>query len=150
MNVALIFAGGIGSMTVALPKQFLRINGKPVIIHTLEHFENHPDIDAIASRPLIGGWHDHCAPCCTATTFAKVRWIIEEWRDRPGLSAQGARAVANECADSSVVLLHDGVRPLINHQLITENIRPCARLGDHLHQVPTRPSPWCMTMRLPK
>ena len=59
-NIAVIFAGGIGSRmnSKALPKQFLEIHGKPVIIHTLEHFENHPDIDAIAVA-LISGWHEH-------------------------------------------------------------------------------------------
>lgn len=123
MNVALIFAGGVGSRmnSRALPKQFLEINGKPVIIHTLEHFENHPDIDAIAVA-LIGGWHDHFRALLHRYDIRKVRWIVEGGETGQASRHKMLQAVANECADDSVVLLHDGVRPLINHQLITENI----------------------------
>ena len=87
MNVALIFAGGVGSRmnSKALPKQFLEINGKPVIIHTLEHFENHPDIDAIAVA-LIGGWHDHFKALLQRYGMQKCAgWW--RWRHRAGVAA---------------------------------------------------------------
>lgn len=57
MNIAVIFAGGVGSRmnTVSRPKQFLELNGKPIIIYTLELFDNHPEIDGIVVA-CIGGW----------------------------------------------------------------------------------------------
>jgi len=123
MNVALIFAGGVGSRmnSKALPKQFLEINGKPVIIHTLEHFENHPDIDAIAVA-LIGGWHDHFKALLQRYGMQKVRWVVEGGATGQASRHKVLKAVAQECDRDSVVLFHDGVRPLISQQLITDNI----------------------------
>lgn len=123
MNVALIFAGGVGSRmnSRALPKQFLEINGKPVIIHTLEHFEEHPEIDAIAVA-LIAGWHDHFRALLRRYDITKVRWIVEGGATGQASRHKVLKTVAEDCAPDSVVLFHDGVRPLINHQLITDNI----------------------------
>lgn len=123
MNVALIFAGGVGSRmnSKALPKQFLEINGKPVIIHTLEHFENHPDIDAIAVA-LIGGWHDHFRALLHRYGIEKVRWVVEGGATGQASRHKVLKAVAGDCDAESIVLFHDGVRPLISQQLITDNI----------------------------
>lgn len=130
MNVALIFAGGVGSRmnSRALPKQFLEINGTPVIIHTLRHFENHPEIDAIAVA-LIAGWHDHFRTLLRRYDITKVRWIVEG-----GATGQASRhkvltTVAEQCDPDTVVLFHDGVRPLINQQLITDNLEAVTQHG---------------------
>ena len=60
MNIAAIFAGGIGSRmsTATLPKQFLEVHGTPLIVHTIQHFENHPEIDGIAVSSLPA-WREH-------------------------------------------------------------------------------------------
>ena len=123
MNIALIFAGGVGSRmnSRALPKQFLEIHGKPVIIHTLEHFENHPDIDAIAVA-LIAGWHEHFRSLLRRFEITKVRWIVEGGATGQASRHRVLQAVAEECDTDSIVLFHDGVRPLINEQLISDNI----------------------------
>lgn len=123
MNIALIFAGGVGSRmnSRALPKQFLEIHGKPVIIHTLEHFENHPEIDAIAVA-LIAGWHDHFRSLLRRYEITKVRWIVEGGETGQASRHNVLRAVAAEAEPESIVLFHDGVRPLIDQQLITANL----------------------------
>lgn len=125
-NIALIFAGGTGTrMGLAeTPKQFLQIYGKPVIIHTLERFQQHPDIAAIAvvilaerKKQLQQLIHHH--------HISKVRWIVTGGDTGQDSRYRGLRAIADdpEINPAEVnVLIHDGVRPLINDELISNNI----------------------------
>lgn len=123
MNVAVIFAGGVGVRMNArsLPKQFLEINGKPIIIHTLERFETHPDIDAvaIANHP---DYHDHLGKLLRRYELTKVRWVVDGGSTGQQSRHNALAAVARDCPDDTVVLIHDGVRPLITAQLIRANI----------------------------
>jgi len=123
VNVAVIFAGGIGTRmnSRALPKQFLEINGKPIIIHTLEHFEDHPDIDAIAVV-IVADYRDQLTRLLTRYEISKVRWLVDGGDTGQVSRHRGLSAVARDCAPDAVVLIHDGVRPLINAQLISDNI----------------------------
>lgn len=123
MNVAVIFAGGVGVRMNArsLPKQFLEINGKPIIIHTLEHFEGHPDIDAIAIANLAD-YHDHLRKLLRRYEIKKVRWIVDGGTTGQESRHNALKAVADDCPDDTVVLIHDGVRPLISAELISANI----------------------------
>lgn len=123
MNVAIIFAGGIGSRmnAGALPKQFLEVHGKPIIIHTLEHFESHPEINAVAVA-ILPQWRNHLVRLLTRYELAKVNWIVDGG-ETGQLSRHAALAAVREsCPDDAVVLIHDGVRPLINAALISANI----------------------------
>jgi D-ribitol-5-phosphate cytidylyltransferase len=123
MNVAVIFAGGIGSRmnSAALPKQFLEVHGKPIIIHTLEHFEEHPDIDGIVIA-ILPQYHDHLSRLLKRYEISKVRWIVDGGATGQASRHAALRAVAAECPPETVVLIHDGVRPLINTELISQNI----------------------------
>jgi 2-C-methyl-D-erythritol 4-phosphate cytidylyltransferase len=123
MNVAIIFAGGIGSRmnTHAVPKQFLEVHGKPIIIRTLEHFEENPEIDAIAIAIVPSG-RDHLVKLVNRYEISKARWIVEGGETGQISRHRALRAVAEDCPDNSVVLIHDGVRPLITPKLISENI----------------------------
>lgn len=123
MNVAVIFAGGIGSRmrATALPKQFLEVHGKPVIVHTLESFENHPDIDAIAVA-ILPQWHDHLARLVRRFDLTKVRWVVDGGSTGQISRQRALEAVAGDCPGDTVVLVHDGVRPLVDAALITANI----------------------------
>lgn len=123
MNVAVIFAGGVGVRMNArsLPKQFLEINGKPIIIHTLEHFEAHPEIDAIAIANHAD-YHDHLRKLLRRYELGKVRWVVDGGATGQQSRHNALEAVARECPDETVVLIHDGVRPLISAELIRANI----------------------------
>ncbi|MEU6282709.1 IspD/TarI family cytidylyltransferase [Streptomyces sp. NPDC047028] len=123
MNIAMLFAGGIGSRmnSRALPKQFLEIHGKPIIIHTLEHFEAHPDIDAIAIA-ILPEYREHMTKLLTRYEIEKVRWIVDGGKTGQESRHNALKAVAAECPEDSVVLIHDGVRPLIDGKLISANI----------------------------
>lgn len=125
MNIALIFAGGVGSRmnSKARPKQFLEMNKKPIIIHTLEYFENNPNIDGIVIV-CIENWIEHLKGLLYKFRIEKVLNIV------PG-GETGQLSIYNGlCAidklvkkeEDNIVLIHDGVRPLIDSQLISDNI----------------------------
>ncbi len=139
MNIAVIFAGGVGSRmnTKSRPKQFLDLNGKPVIIYTLELFDNHPDIDAIVVV-CIEPWIPFLEKMLKKFEVNKVVRIV------PGgetgqLSIYNGLCAAEEYAagqPGAVVLIHDGVRPLITEQTISDNIAKVAECGSCITCIP--------------
>ena len=131
MNIAVIFAGGVGSRmhSKERPKQFLEMYNKPIIIHTLEHFQNHPMIDAIVVV-CIESWISYLNELLYKFRIEKVKMVVPGGETGQlsiyhGLKA--AKEVANE--EKAVVLIHDGVRPLITEKLITNNIEAVRRYG---------------------
>lgn len=124
MNIAIIFAGGVGARmhSKTLPKQFLLMHGKPIIAHTLEVFQNSNEIDSIVVA-CAKDWIDHLKSIVKKYDFNKVCKIV------PG-GASGQESIynglcaANEISqgEKSIVLIHDGVRPLINEKTIQDNI----------------------------
>lgn len=131
MNIAVIFAGGVGSRmhSKGRPKQFLEMYNKPIIIHTLEHFQNHPMIDAIVVV-CIESWISYLNELLYKFRIEKVKKVVPGGETGQlsiyhGLKA--AKEVANE--EKAVVLIHDGVRPLITEKLITNNIEAVRRYG---------------------
>lgn len=143
MNIAAIFAGGSGIRmnTKSRPKQFLELHGKPIIIYTLELFDNHPDIDAITVA-CIQSWIPFLEKQIRKFEINKVVKIV------PG-GATGQESIYNAlCAaeqyalssqgtlDGVNVLIHDGVRPLITEQTITDNINKVRECGSCITCVP--------------
>ena len=143
MNIAAIFAGGSGIRmnTKSRPKQFLELHGKPIIIYTLELFDNHPDIDAITIA-CIQSWIPFLEKQIRKFEINKVVKIV------PG-GATGQESIYNAlCAaeqhalssqgplDGVNVLIHDGVRPLITEQTITDNINKVMECGSCITCVP--------------
>lgn len=131
MNIAVIFAGGVGSRMRSkdLPKQFLRIHGKPIIVRTVRHFQEHPLIDVIVVASGTD-WLEYCRELLDEHRMSKVAAVV------PG-GATGQESIfhglltAEKIAggERSVVLIHDGVRPLINAQVITDNIETVRKTG---------------------
>ncbi len=130
MNVAVIFAGGIGARmnSRAVPKQFLEIHGKPIIIHTLEHFDSHPDIDGIAIA-ILAEYRDHLEQLLRRYGIGKVRWIVGGGTTGQLSRHNALSAVAQDCPQDTIVLIHDGVRPLINATLVSANIESVVAHG---------------------
>ena len=125
MNIAVIFAGGIGTRmnSKALPKQFLKLYGKEIIIYTLEHFEKHPEIDAIAVA-CVEGWIPFLNELLEKYRFKKVKKVVPGGTTGQDSIYQGLKAAeAIVHGEKSIVLVHDGVRPLINGELITNCIQ---------------------------
>lgn len=123
MNTVLIFAGGVGSRMKnnTIPKQFLKLHGKDIIIHTIDHFEHHPMIDAIVVV-CIASWIPYLRSVLEMFAIKKVRWIVEGGETGQESIFNGLNLLRKECPEDTIVLIHDGVRPLINEKVITDNI----------------------------
>lgn len=141
MNIAVIFAGGVGSRmnTKSRPKQFLDLNGKPVIIYTLELFDNHQGIDAIVAV-CIESWIPFLEKMLKKFEINKVVRIVPGGETGQlsifnGLCAAEEYAVGKEDMNP-VVLIHDGVRPLITEQTISDNIAKVTECGSCITCIP--------------
>ncbi len=124
MNIAVIFAGGAGRRmhTKSRPKQFLEYNGKPIIIYTLELFDNHPEIDGIVVA-CVNEWIPFLEKMLKKFEINKVKRIVlggETGQDSIYNGLVAAKEISQGKDD--IVLIHDGVRPLITEQTITDNI----------------------------
>ena len=142
MNIAVIFAGGVGSRmnTVSRPKQFLELNGKPIIIYTLELFDNHPDIDGIVVA-CIKDWIPFLEKMIKKFEINKVVKIVSGGKSGQESIYNGLCAAEDftksKCDDASIVLIHDGVRPLITENTITDNIAKVKECGSCVTCVPS-------------
>ena len=142
-NIAVIFAGGSGKRmnTVSRPKQFLELNGKPVIIYTLELFDNHPNVDAICVV-CIEPWIPFLKKQLKKFEINKVVEIVPGGETGQDSIYNGLCAANNwartQGVDSNdvVVLIHDGVRPLIKEQTITDNIEMTHNSGNCITCIP--------------
>lgn len=131
MNIAVIFAGGVGSRmhSKERPKQFLEMYNKPIIIHTIEHFENHPMIDGIIVV-CIESWIPYLKELLYKFRIEKVKNIVPGGETGQISIYNGLKAVKQITGtEDSIVLIHDGVRPLITEGLITDNIKSVMKYG---------------------
>ena len=140
MNIAVIFAGGVGTRMKSkdLPKQFLIIHGKPILIRTVELFQNHKEIDAIVVV-CNKNWVDYCIELLQKYKMDKVLTVViggVTGQDSifNGLCAAEKIAKGKE----SIVLIHDGVRPLITEKTITNNIVSVQKYGSAITCVPAK------------
>lgn len=138
MNLVVIFAGGAGRRmhTKSRPKQFLEYQGKPIIIYTLELFDNHPMIDGIVVA-CVKEWIPFLEKMLKKFEINKVRRIVpggEKGQDSIYHGLVAAKEISSDKDD--VVLIHDGVRPLITEQTITDNIEMVRKEGSCITCVP--------------
>lgn len=141
MNIAVIFAGGVGVRmhTTSRPKQFLELAGKPIIIYTLELFDVHPDIDAIVVA-CLEPWIPFLEKMLRKFEINKVERIVPGADSGQGSIYNGlcaAEEYAKELGDENpVVLIHDGVRPLIKEDTITDCIYTTREKGNCITCIP--------------
>ena len=139
MNTALIFAGGSGIRmnTTGLPKKFLKVNDKPIIIHTIDHFEENPEIDVICVV-CIDGYIDYLEKSLKKFNIQKVKMIVPGGKDGQESIYNGLKALHEAYGDQedTIVLIHDGVRPLINTKLISDNIACVKKHGTAITVAP--------------
>lgn len=130
MNIALLTAGGTGNrMGQDIPKQFMCIDNQPVIIYTLQAFQSHPEIDAIAVV-CLPGWNVVLQSYANQYNISKLKWIFEGADTNQGSIYNGISGLkAANCADDDIVLVHDGVRPLVSPEIISRNIEVCKKFG---------------------
>ncbi len=138
MNIAIIFAGGVGKRMgkTDKPKQFMEIAGKPIIIHTLELFDNCDEIDGIIIASLES-WIPYLEDLLKQYNITKVSKIVPGGDTGQMSIFSGLKAAHELYPEDSVVVINDGVRPFITEDLIKENIKSVKEKGSCISCVPT-------------
>ena len=136
-NIALIIAGGVGARTHQdIPKQFINVQDKPVIIYTLEVFQSHPNIDAI-EVVCLDGWHDILWAYAKQFGITKLENIVKGGETGQESIRNGLfDLVKRYHDDDDIVLIHDAIRPLVSADIISDNIRVCRTYGNATTVVP--------------
>ena len=124
-NIAVVFAGGTGQrMGIKdVPKQFLEVEGKPVIIYTLEHFQNHPEIDEIYVV-CIEPWIDYLNYQLDKFGITKVKSVVPGGKTGQDSIYLGLKEAEKYCSPEDVVLIHDGARPYVTLKNL-QDIKAC-------------------------
>lgn len=136
MNIALIIAGGSGQrMNQDIPKQFINVNDKPVIVYTLEAFQQHPGIDAIAVV-CLEGWREILNAYAKQFNITKLRWITDGGKNGQESIKNGIWALKDECAPDDMILIHDGIRPMVSQEIISDCITKCRKNGSAVTVIP--------------
>ena len=123
MNIAVIFAGGTGQRmnSKTRPKQFLELHGKPIIVYTIEQFQQHNEIDGIIVV-CLPSWIDYCSELMERYKLNKVCAVVPGGNSGQESIFNGLQKAHELFPEDSIVLIHDGVRPLINEATITADI----------------------------
>ena len=136
MNIALIIAGGKGQrMQQEIPKQFLNANDKPVIIYTLEAFQSHPDIDKIGVV-CVDGWHDILRAYARQYKIDKLDWIVSGGENGQTSIRNGVFHAEQLYGEQDIILVHDAIRPMVSHEIISDCIVQCKKHGSAVSIVP--------------
>lgn len=138
MNIALVIAGGTGNrMGQDIPKQFMHVAGKPIIIHTLEAFERHPDVHAIAVV-CLAGWETVLRAYANQFNITKLKHIFPGGSTGQESIRNGVFGLSEVYSGDSIILVHDGVRPLLSQNIISANIATCQRCGNAITAIVCR------------
>lgn len=136
-NIALIIAGGIGArMGQDIPKQFLNVYDKPVIVYTMEAFQNHPDIDVI-EIVCVDDWQGALKAYAKQFGIAKLENVVSGGKNGQDSIRNGLYDIAKRHnGDDDIVLIHDAIRPMVSRDIISDNIRVCRENGNAITVVP--------------
>lgn len=136
MTIAVIIAGGVGSrMGADKPKQFVEVEGKPVLFYTLQAFQDHPQVDAI-ELVLIRGWEDAVLEWKDKYGISKVKWIVEGGDSVQESIRNGVFALEDKCKGDDVIVLHDGIRPLVETFVLDDVIAKAKQFGNGVTSMP--------------
>lgn len=130
MNYVIIIAGGVGSRLGAkVPKQFVEVLGKPIIAYTMEHFQNHPEIDGI-ELVCVDGFQEHLQNIAEKYGITKIIKIVKGGSEYERSIINGVTALEGIAKPDDVVMIHWSASPFINEDMITDNIRVCKEKGN--------------------
>ena len=136
MNIALIIAGGSGQrMGQDIPKQFINVFDKPVLKYTLEGFQKHPQIDAI-EVVCIDGWHDILWAYAKQFNITKLKWVISGGNTGQESIRNGVYNLEDKCSSEDTIIIHDGIRPLVEPSVLSDVIAKCKLYGNAVTSMP--------------
>lgn len=129
-NIAIIIAGGSGHrMGQDIPKQFINVYDKPIIIYTLESFQKHPMVDEI-EVVCIEGWEQILWAYAKQFGIDKLKWIVPGGNSGQESIRNGVYNLQGKCKNGDIVIIHDGVRPLVDGEILTDVIRTAQKYGN--------------------
>lgn len=135
-NIALLIAGGSGNrMHQDIPKQFLTVNERPVIIYTLEAFERHPEIDAMAVV-CIEGWELVLWAYAKQFNITKLKYVVKGGENGQASIRNGVYELEKHFSRDDIVLIHDAIRPMVSAEIISDCIRVVAQRGNAITVIP--------------
>jgi len=137
MNIALLTAAGIGSrMKNDIPKQFLHVRNKPLIVHTMEQFQKHPSVDQILVVTLPT-WVQVIGAYAKQYKITKLKWIVEGGANGQESIFNGLQKLKEEnTSDDDVVIIHDGNRCNISADLISDSLSVFSEFGSAVAAIP--------------
>ena len=137
MNIALIIAGGVGArMHQDIPKQFINVYDKPVIVYTMEAFQKHPNIDAI-EVVCLDGWHDILKAYARQFGITKLENVVSGGKNGQDSIRNGLYDLYSRHQNGDeIVLIHDAIRPMLSADIISDNIRVCREKGNAITVIP--------------
>ncbi len=136
MKIGLLIAGGAGNrMGQNIPKQFLTVNEKPVIVYTLEAFQKHPEIDAIAVV-CISGWEPVLQAYANQFNITKLQYIIPGGKNGQDSIRNGVYELKKHYKPEDIVLIHDAIRPMVSAEIISDCIRVTNEKGNAITVIP--------------
>ena len=135
-NIALLIAGGAGArMHQNIPKQFLTVNERPVIVYTLEAFQQHPEIDEIAVV-CIHGWEPVLLAYADQFNITKLKYVVPGGENGQESIKNGVFELEKHYRDDDIVLIHDAIRPLVSAEIISDCIRVTQLYGNAVTVIP--------------
>lgn len=136
MNIAVIIAGGSGHrMGQDIPKQFINVYDKPVLIYTLEGFQDHPQIDAI-EVVCIDGWHDVLRAYAKQFNITKLKWIVSGGDSGQESIRNGVYNLEGKASADDIIVIHDGIRPLVDASVLTDVLLKAKEFGNAVTSMP--------------
>lgn len=135
-NIAIIIAGGSGNrMGQDIPKQFINVYDKPVLIYTLEGFQRHPMIDAI-EVVCIDGWEKVLQAYANQFNISKLQWITKGGDSAQESIRNGVYNLEGKVNDDDIIIIHDGIRPMIDDSVLTDVINKAEEYGNAVTSMP--------------
>ena len=136
MNIAIIIAGGSGNrMGQDIPKQFINVCDKPILIYTLESFQKHPKIDAI-EVVCIDGWQDILLAYAKQFNITKLKWVVSGGKTGQESIRNGVYNLEDKCKPDDIVIIHYGIRPLVDEIVLSDVIIKCEKYGNAVTSMP--------------
>ena len=136
MVTALLTAAGTGSrMHQDIPKQFMHVGDRPILIHTLERFQQHPSIDSIIVVTLEN-WVDVVKAYANQFNITKLKWVVPGGDTGQESIYNGLQELANHCEDNDVIMIHDGNRCNVSQEVISNSIATFKEHGSAVAAIP--------------
>ena len=135
-TIAIIIAGGSGHrMGQDIPKQFINVNDKPILMYTLDGFQKHPQVDAI-EVVCIDGWHDVVWAYAKQFNISKLKWVTSGGETGQESIKNGIYNLKDVCKDDDIIIIHDGIRPLVDDTVLTDVIKTAKEKGNAVTSMP--------------